>query len=79
MCDEGRAEVVADEMLHDRHADLAREREHVGIEVGRQGKRQRLILGAKISPLQPLDVLRILRRRAGAAVIGEHCADTGVL
>src|SRR5262245_58099357 len=63
--DEGSAEVVADEVLHDRHADFACEREYVGIEVGRQSKRQQLILGAEIRSLQPFDVLWILRGGAG--------------
>jgi len=53
--------------MHDRrHAGLARRLHDLGLEACAQRQREQLILGAEISALQPADVLRPLRRRAGA-------------
>ena len=66
-------------MLDDRHADLARKREHIGVEAGGQREREQLVLGAEVGPLQPLDVLRILRARLRCRGIGVDRADAGFL
>ena len=70
---------VADAMLA-RPARRPRGRARtLGIEVGAKRERQQLVLGAEISPLQSGDVLRILRGRSGAPVIGIDRADAGFL
>ncbi len=70
---------VVAHVQHRRHARLARGNEELGVEADAERQREQLILGVEIGALQPQQVLRILRRRTGAARIGDHRPDAGVL
>jgi hypothetical protein len=71
-----RAEIV--DVQHRRHPDLAGEGVELGIDAGAERERQQLVLGAEVAALDTGDVLRILRGRPGAAVIGIDGADAGI-
>ncbi len=76
---QGSARVLGHEMQHRRHAGLARHHEQFGIEADAEREGQQLVFGAEIGPLNPPNVLRILIRGSGAAGVGVHSADAGLL